>query len=150
MSLVRFGDRTYGKLNNGKLLVWDAGWDTFRPVENIVWNPVRKDVQLLYGQLCAELFDTTYGFGDMHAECVKFTDNHVSDLETAKVIETIDEFWTWTAQPVQWFYDRPIVVHPCSRDKPSRKEYLSIMKLRAKTARRIPRQIRGTLKRRKH
>jgi hypothetical protein len=98
----------------------------------------------------SELFDTKYGFGDMHAECVEFTDKFVSELENARLIESIDEFWTWTGQPVQWFYDRPIVVHPCSHEKPSRAEYLSIMKLRAKTAKRIPRQIRGTLKRRKH
>jgi hypothetical protein len=150
MSLVRFGERTYGKLNDKILLVWDAGWDTFRPVDKIVWNPLHKDIQLLYGQLCSELFDTKYGFGDMHAECVEFTDKFVSELENARLIESIDEFWTWTSQPIQWFYDRPIVVHPCSHEKPSRAEYLSIMKLRAKTAKRIPRQIRGTLKRRKH
>jgi hypothetical protein len=147
---VRFGERTYGKLNDKTLLVWDAGWDTFRPVDKIVWNPLHKDIQLLYGQLCSELFDTKYGFGDMHAECVEFTDKFVSELENARLIESIDEFWTWTGQPIQWFYDRPIVVHPCSHEKPSRAEYLSIMKLRAKTAKRIPRQIRGTLKRRKH
>ena len=149
MSLVRFGDRVYGKLDNNKLLVWDAGWDTFRPVDKIVWNPSRKDVQILYGQLCSEIFDTKYGFGDMHGECVDFTDKFISDMETAPTIDTIDEFWKWTGQQTQWFYDRTIVLHPCSA-KPSRAEYLRIMNLRAKTAKRIPRQIRGTLKRRKH
>ena len=148
MSLVRFGDRVYGKLDNDKLLVWDAGWDTFRPIDKIVWNPRRKEVQILYGQLCSEIFDTKYGFGDMQAECVDFTDRFISDLETAPTIETIDEFWKWTGQTTVWFYDRMIVVHPCCA-KPSRTEYLRIMNLRAKTAKRIPRQIRGTLKRRK-
>jgi hypothetical protein len=149
MSLVRFGDRVYGKLDNNKLLVWDAGWDTFRPIDKIVWNPSRKDVQILYGQLCSEIFDTKYGFGDMQAECVDFTDKFIADMETAPTIDTIDEFWKWTGQQTQWFYDRTIVLHPCST-KPSRSEYLRIMNLRAKTAKRIPRQIRGTLKRRKH
>jgi hypothetical protein len=148
MSLVRFGDRVYGKLDNDKLLVWDAGWDTFRPIDKIVWNPRRKEVQILYGQLCSEIFDTKYGFGDMQTECVDFTDRFISDLETAPTIETIDEFWKWTGQTTVWFYDRMIVVHPCCA-KPSRTEYLRIMNLRAKTAKRIPRQIRGTLKRRK-
>jgi len=148
MSLVRFGDRVYGKLDNDKLLVWDAGWDTFRPIDKIVWNPRRKEVQILYGQLCSEIFDTKYGFGDMQAECVDFTDRFISDLETAPTIETIDEFWKWTGQTTVWFYDRMIIVHPCCA-KPSRTEYLRIMNLRAKTAKRIPRQIRGTLKRRK-
>jgi len=138
----------YGKLDNDKLLVWDAGWDTFRPIDKIVWNPRRKEVQVLYGQLCSEIFDTKYGFGDMQAECVDFTDRFISDLETAPTIETIDEFWKWTGQTTVWFYDRMIVVHPCCA-KPSRTEYLRIMNLRAKTAKRIPRQIRGTLKRRK-
>jgi len=138
----------YGKLDNDKLLVWDAGWDTFRPIDKIVWNPRRKEVQVLYGQLCSEIFDTKYGFGDMQTECVDFTDRFISDLETAPTIETIDEFWKWTGQTTVWFYDRMIVVHPCCA-KPSRTEYLRIMNLRAKTAKRIPRQIRGTLKRRK-
>ena len=146
--IARFGDRTYGKDGN-KLLVWDSGWDTFRPVERIVWNPVRKDVQLLYGQLCSELFDTSYGFGDVQDECVEFTDKFISEIESAPVLETIDEFWAWTGQPTEWFYDRQIVLHPCSQKKPSRAEYLQLMNLRAKTAKRIPRQIRGTLKRRK-
>jgi hypothetical protein len=145
--IVRFADRIYGKLEN-KLLVWDAGWDTFRPVDKIVWNPVRRDIQILYGQLCSELFDIQYGFGDLQAQCVEFTDKFIGDIETVPVIETIDEFWTWTGQPTEWFYDRSIVLHPCSK-KPNRAEYLATMKLRAKTAKRIPRQIRGTLKRRK-
>lgn len=147
MSLVRFGDRTYGKQGN-KLLVWDAGWDTFRPVDKIVWNPVRCDIQLLYGQLCSELFDAQYGFGDLQEECVEFTDAHIANIEAAPILESVDEFWRWTGQPTEWFYDRSIVLHPCSK-KPSRTDYLSTMKLRAKTAKRIPRQIRGTLKRRK-
>ena len=146
--IAKFGDRIYGK-NNTKLLVWDAGWDTFRPVDKIVWNPNRKDVQILYGQLCSELFDTDYGFGEDREACVEFTDKFVADIENAPQIESIDEFWTWTGQPTQWFYDRVIVLHPCCA-KPSRAEYLRIMNLRAKTAKRIPRQIRGTLKRRKH
>lgn len=150
MSLVRFGDRVYGKLDNDKLLVWDAGWDTFRPIDKIVWSPLRKDVQILYGQLCSEIFDTKYGFGDMQAGCVDFTDKFIAGMETAPVVDTIDEFWKWTGQKSVWFYDRMIVVHPCAGGTPSRAEYLRIMNLRAKTAKRIPRQIRGTLKRRKH
>ena len=146
--IVRFADRLYGK-NGTKLLVWDAGWDTFRPVDKIVWNPHRREIQLLYGQLCSEIFDRGYGYGDLQDECVEFTDKFVAGIENAPKIETIDEFWAWTGQPTEWFYDRHIVTHPCNR-KPSRTEYLSILNLRAKTARRIPRQIRGTLKRRKH
>lgn len=145
--IARFADRIYGKQQN-KLLVWDASWDTFRPVDKIVWNPVRRDIQLLYGQMCSELFDTNYGFGDVHSQCVEFTDIHIADIDTAPTIETIDEFWVWTGQSTEWFYDRSIVLHPCSK-KPSRTDYLTTMKLRAKTAKRIPRQIRGTLKRRK-
>jgi hypothetical protein len=145
--IAKFGDRIYGKYNT-KLLVWDAGWDTFRPIDKIVWNHKRKDVQILYGQLCSELFDVDYGFGDDREACVEFTDKFIADIENAPIIESIDEFWTWTGQQTQWFYDRAIVLHPCSA-KPSRAEYLRIMNLRAKTAKRIPRQIRGTLKRRK-
>ena len=145
--IVRFADRIYGKHEN-KLLVWDAGWDTFRPVDKIVWNPVRRDIQILYGQLCSELFDIQYGFGDLHADCVDFTDKFIGEIETAPTLETIDEFWTWTGQPTEWFYDRSIVLHPCSKT-PSRSDYLQVRKLRAKTAKRIPRQIRGTLKHRK-
>ena len=145
-ALVKFGDAIYGK-HEGKLLVWDAGWDTFRPVDKIVWNPLRREVQPMYGQLCSELFDTSYGFGDMRDMCIQFTDENVGNLDDAREVGDA-EFWEWTGQSTTWFYDRHIVLHPCSK-KPSRTEYLSALQVRAKTARQLPRQIRGTLKRRR-
>jgi hypothetical protein len=145
--LVKFQDRIYGK-KDSTLLVWDSTWDTFRPVEKIVWNPVRKQVEPFYGQLCTELFDMNYGFGELKDMAVEFTDIYVSKLEEATEMMDPTQFWTWTGQETEWFYDRPIVLHPCTKGKPSRAEFLRILNLRARTAKRLPRQTKGTIKRR--
>jgi len=146
--IVKFQDRIYAK-DQRRLLVWDTAWDSFRPCEQIVWNPKTRLVEPFYGQYCAEIFDSAYGFGDLKDECELFTDKYVDSLSEAKEIESADEFWKWTDQITEWFYDRSIVIHPCEKGKPSRTQYLSIMNLRAKTARRVPRQIKGTFKQRR-
>lgn len=144
--LRKFQERIYGKCPQG-ILVWESSWDSFRPTEKIVWNPQTKRVEPFYGEYCSELFDVNYGYGEHEDMCSAFTDEHLEDIETAPECTDIDEFWTWTGQTMEWFYDRPVCTHPCSQ-KPTRNEYLSILNLRARTARRIPRQIRGTFKQR--
>lgn len=147
VDLVKFQDRIYAK-DQRRLLVWDSAWDSFRPCEQIVWNPVTRQVEPFFGQYCSEIFDSEYGYGDTRDACAEFTDKVLDQLASAHDVSP-DEFWAWTEQVTEWFFDRSIVIHPCEKGKPSRSQYLSIMNLRAKTARRIPRQIRGTFKQRK-
>lgn len=146
--LVKFQDRIYAK-DQRRLLVWDSAWDSFRPCEQIVWNPATRQVEPFFGQYCSELFDIAYGFAGTKTQCIEFTDKVIDTLGDAREVSD-SEFWRWTEQNTEWFFDRPIVIHPCVKGKPSRSQYLTIMNLRARTARRIPRQIRGTFKQRKH
>ena len=146
--LVKFQDRIYAK-DQRRLFVWESAWDSFRPCEQIVWNPVTRQVETFFGQYCSELFDVAYGFSGTKTQCIELTDRVIDTLGEARELSDT-EFWAWTEQITEWFFDRPIVIHPCVKGKPSRAQYLAIMNLRARTARRIPRQIRGTFKHRKH
>ena len=146
--LVKFQDRIYAK-DQRRLFVWESAWDSFRPCEQIVWNPVTRQVEPFFGQYCSELFDVAYGFSGTKTQCIELTDRVIDTLGEARELSDT-EFWAWTEQITEWFFDRPIVIHPCVKGKPSRAQYLAIMNLRARTARRIPRQIRGTFKHRKH
>jgi hypothetical protein len=137
-----FRGTIYAKTPKG-LLVYDA--ESFRPAEKIVWNPDTKRVEPVYGAFCRELFDAHYGYGDaaMQAFC--------EELELPDEVVTLenpDEFWRWTGQPLEWLKDRPVVLHPCVQAM-GRAEYLRILGLRARTLKRMPRQIRGTIKQRR-
>ena len=122
----------------------DAGG--FRPAEHIVWNPVTKRVEPVYGDYCQELFDSTYGYGstEMKAYCEGLDEPE----DTPPIIDSPDDFWRWTGQPLEWMKDRPIVLHPCVKAM-GRSEYMQILNLRARTLKRMPRQIRGTIKQRR-
>ena len=134
-----FRGTIYAKTPRG-LMVYDA--DEFRPVEKIVWNPVRRRVEPLYGAFCHELFDSNYGYGDDPT-----LKTHCASLELGDAPEILipEDFWRWTGQPMEWILDRPVVLHPCVRAV-ERSDYLRIMNVRARTLKRIPRQIRGTIK----
>lgn len=141
--LVRFQGELYTKVKNNRLLVWDTAWQSFRPVESIVWNPSTHRVEPFYGEYCMEIFDADYGYGDLRRVCEEFTES--VDLETAVDISP-ESFWRWTNQPLTWIQDRAVVMHPC-HTAPSRKEYLRVLNARARTMKRVPRQMRGTMKR---
>jgi hypothetical protein len=142
-SLVRFQGEIYAKVDKDRLLVWDTAWQSFRPVESVVWNPATRRVEPLYGEYCMEIFDADYGYGDLRELCDAVTDS--ADLESA-VDYSPDAFWRWTNQPLTWIKDRGVALHPCHR-APSRKEYLRVMNARARTLKRVPRQMQGTMKR---
>jgi hypothetical protein len=137
-----FRGTTYAKTPKG-LLVFEA--ESFRPAEKIVWNAIQKRVEPVYGAYCRELFDAYYGYGDAemkdYCETLELPDQVVD-------VENPDEFWRWTGQTLEWLKDRPIVVHPCVKAM-GRAEYLRILGLRARTLKRMPRQIRGTIKQRR-
>ena len=138
-----FRGTTYAKTRKG-LLVHDAG-ESFRPAEKIVWNAAEKRVEPVYGAFCRELFDAYYGYGDadMKAYC-----ETLELPDEVPAIENADDFWRWTGQPLEWMKDRPVVAHPCVKAM-GREEYLRILGLRARTLKRMPRQIRGTIKQRR-
>ena len=125
--------------------MWDTAWQSFRPVESIVWNPSTKRVEPFYGEFCMEIFDADYGYGDLRELCDKVTETY-EDLESAIDFTSADEFWRWTNQPLTWIRDRGVTLHPCHA-APSRKEYLQVMNARARTMKRAPRQMQGTMKR---
>jgi hypothetical protein len=142
-SLVRFQGEIYAKVDKDRLLVWDTAWQSFRPVESVVWNPATRRVEPLYGEYCMEIFDADYGYGDLRELCDAVTDS--ADLESA-VDCSPDAFWRWTNQPLTWIKDRGVALHPC-HSAPSRKEYLQVINARARTLKRVPRQMQGTMKR---
>ena len=142
--LRRFQGEVYAKVKTNRLLVWDTAWQSFRPVESIVWNPSTLRVEPFYGEYCTEIFDSDYGYGDLRELCDEVTES--VDLDSAIEFKSADEFWRWTNQPLTWIRDRGVTLHPC-HTTPSRKEYLRVMNARARTLKRVPRQIHGTLKR---
>lgn len=148
--MMRFQDRVYAHSQKG-LLVWEPSWETFRPVEAIVWNPIHKQIEPYYGIYTADIFDSFYGFLDdaTHQYCIEFTDDHAHHIGGVEPTEDIQTFWTWTKLPLKWVGDRPMQVHPCAGD-PERKLFLSRYSLRAKTCRKAPRNLRGTRKLHKH
>jgi len=109
--LVKFQDRIYAK-DQRRLLVWDSAWDSFRPCEQIVWNPATRQVEPFFGQYCSELFDIAYGFRGTKTQCIEFTDKVIDTLGDAREVSD-SEFWRWTEQNTEWFFDRPVVIHPC-------------------------------------
>jgi hypothetical protein len=143
--IVRFQDEIYAKAEN-RLLVWDTAWQSFRPIESVVWNPSTRRVEPFYGEFCMEIFDSEYGYGspELREFCEEFSD--AADISTATDFESADAFWRWTNQPLTWIRDRGVTLHPCHK-LPNRKDYLHIMNARARTSKRAPRQIHGTLKR---
>jgi hypothetical protein len=144
MSLVRFQGEIYTKIQGKQLLVWDTAWQSFRPIESAVWNPATRRVEPFYGEFCMEIFDVDYGYGgDLREACEAVTEN--SDIESAIELDP-DAFWRWTNQPLTWIRDRGVTLHPCHA-APSRKEYLHVMNARARTMKRAPRQMQGTMKR---
>lgn len=91
-----------------------------------------------------ELFDAQYGYGELREACDAFTET--ADVENAVEFESADAFWRWTNQPLTWIRDRGVTLHPCHA-APSRNEYLRVMNARARTMKRAPRQMQGTMKR---
>jgi hypothetical protein len=145
--MMRFEGRVYTLSPKG-LLLWESGWETFRPVHSIVWNPTHNQVEPYFGDLTSDLFHTEYGFGspDMHKFCVQFTDDHAHEVETARTIASPAELWRQTGSTLQWVRDRPMIVHPESTTRPDRSKFLQRYSLRGKTFRQPPRNLRGTRK----
>jgi hypothetical protein len=144
--MKRFHDKVYTLSQQG-LLLWEPSWETFRPVQSVVWNPIHNQVEPYFGKYTHDIFDIHYGFGDskMHDFCIQFTDDNAFDIGGAETIEDISEFWRWCKTKLQWVNDRGMNIHPCSTD-PDRKKFILRYNLRAKTFRRSLRNLNGTRK----
>lgn len=148
--MIRFHDKVYAHSKKG-LLVWEPSWETFRPVIAVVWNPIHNQLEPYYGVYTNDVFDVEYGFknSEIHEYCVEFTDENAHHIGGAEEIEDIALFWRWCGTQLVWVGDRAMAVHPCAGN-PERKKYLQRYQLRAKTCKRAPRNLRGTLKVSKH
>lgn len=148
--MKRFHDKVYAISQKG-LLLWEPSWESFRPVQSVVWNPVNNQVEPYFGIFTHDIFDVHYGFGnsEMHDFCIEFTDQHAYDIGGADPIEEIDDFWRWCKTKLTWVGDRGMLVHPCAGN-PERKQFVNRYNLRSKTFRKPPRNLHGTRKMHTH
>lgn len=144
--MKRFHDKVFAMTQKG-LLLWEPSWETFRPVDSVVWNPINNQLEPYFGVYTHDIFDVHYGFGTsaMHDFCIAFTDDNAYDVNNAEEIESIEDFWRWSKTGLSWVMDRGMRVHPCAGD-PQRKQYLLRYRLRAKSCKRPPRNLNGTRK----
>ena len=144
--MKRFQDRIYARSQKG-LLLWEPSWETFRPVEAVVWNPIHTQLEPYFGIYTHDIFDMNYGYGtpELHEFCIEFTDDNAHDIDNAEDITDTDIFWRWSGTTLRWVNDRALAVHPCAGD-PERKKYLARFNLKPKTCKHPPRNLKGTRK----
>jgi hypothetical protein len=128
MELIKFKGTLYGKLEN-QLFVWEAAWDSFRPIERIGWTG--KEIVAIDKKYKQDIFDPYYGYGspEMKQLCRRLTD--ITELDVAESgIELKEEWWR----------DRfcSFAFECSSRSVQSWKKYIGYMNSRAKTLRKIP------------
>lgn len=129
MELINFKGTLYGKLEN-QLFVWEAAWDSFRPIESIGWNGKEMiGVDTKYKQ---DIFDPYYGYGspEMKQLCRRLTDITELNAPESPISWLKGEFWR----------DRNCsFAFECSpRSIQSWKKYIGYMNSRAKTLRKVP------------
>ena len=129
MELINFKGTLYGKLEN-QLFVWEAAWDSFRPIESIGWNGKEMiGVDTKYKQ---DIFDPYYGYGspEMKQLCRRLTDITELNAPESPILWLKGEFWR----------DRncSFAFECSSRSIQSWKKYIGYMNSRAKTLRKVP------------
>jgi len=138
MDLVEFNGTVYGKYQ-GKLYIFEPTWDSFRPIEKVGWSG--SGIAVEDGVYKKDLFSPYYGYGSLvqKAECRKLI--QTTELDSAREIKDLLEFWKWTGQDAKWWRDRPCVfLNQCiSRDIQDWKRYLQYTNSKAKTIRHPPR-----------
>jgi hypothetical protein len=137
--MKRFRDRVYVRDSKG-LYVYDSGWETFRPVITVAWNPRTQSCEHCFGTLCSDPLDPHYGFGspEMVDHCTNLTDEWIDKLESAEEESSLEAFWKWSHTPLTWMFDRPMALPPCvDASWDSRKSYPA----KQKTLRKAPRSF---------
>ena len=81
MELRKYKDSIYGK-KGSQLFYWESTWDSWRPIEKIVWNG--SELVPYYKKYTTNLFDSLYGYGtpEMKLECKTLSET--VELEHAK------------------------------------------------------------------
>lgn len=131
MEVVQFHGKTYGK-ENSHLYVFEATWDSFRPITKVEWNGKKFAIRdATYKQ---DLFDQYYGFGsrEMKIRCKTLTEN--TELNGPELDPL--SFWRWCGTSTEWFRDRQCVLSPC--DNHDWKKYIITTGSRPRTLRRAP------------
>jgi hypothetical protein len=131
MEVVQFHGKTYGK-ENSYLYVFEATWDSFRPITKVEWNG--KKFAIRDATFKQDLFDQYYGFGshEMKIRCKTLTEN--TELNGPELDPL--SFWKWCGTSTEWFRDRQCVLSPC--DNHDWKKYIITTASRPRTLRRAP------------
>lgn len=136
--MKRFQDRIYVRTPEG-LFHYDSGWESFRPVKSVVWNPVTHRAEPEYGSVVSDPLDTFYGYGSLETKlfCTELTDRYIETLDAAEDEPSLESFWKWSKAPVVWAFDRPMTFPSCV--DASWETWKSFVKIRHRTLRRAPR-----------
>jgi len=128
MELLNFKGKLYGKLES-QLFVWEAAWDSFRPLERIGWNG--KEIIGVDTKYKQDIFDPYYGFGspEMKQLCRRLTD--ITELN-------IPESQTMPWVKGEWWRDREcsFAFECSSKSVQSWKRYIGYLNSKHKTLRR--------------
>jgi hypothetical protein len=127
MELLNFKGKLYGKLES-QLFVWEAAWDSFRPLERIGWNG--KEIIGVDTKYKQDIFDPYYGFGspEMKQLCRRLTD--ITELN-------IPESQTMPWVKGEWWRDRDcsFAFECSSKSVQSWKRYIGYLNSKHKTLR---------------
>ncbi len=113
--------------HRGWWFVWETAWDSFRPVDGILWDGSRFVID--DRAYCSDPSDPYYGYGSsvMKDLCEMLGEQHH---------EVPDEVDCLRIGNREWFFDRPVALTPCApRDYASWKR-MSVGNHR--TCRRLP------------
>lgn len=133
----KFADNIFLRDNNS-IYIYSSAWDSFRPLKSVVWNPSKRNAEVLYGDLTIDPLDPYYGYGSEKEKdrCTFLTDKWIDHFDSAETIENIEEFWKWSHSPMTWMFDRPLAIGPCT--EPSFQTWKSYPK-KQRTLRKAPR-----------
>lgn len=126
MELAKFKGTLYGKLQT-QLFIWEAEWDSFRPIERIAWNG--QELVAIDTKYKQDIFDPWYGYGssEMKQLCRKLTD--ITELDVPESIPWLKGEW-WRDRECSFAFE-------CSsRSVQSWKKYVSFLNSRPRTLRR--------------
>jgi hypothetical protein len=126
MELVKFKGTLYGKLQT-QLFIWEAAWDSFRPLERIGWNG--REIVPVDTKYKQDIFSPWYGYGspEMKKLCQRLTD--VTELDGPESIPWMKDEW-WRDRHCTFAFD-------CSpKSVQSWKKFVGYTNSRIKTLRR--------------
>lgn len=113
MSLVSFQNKIYLRYKQ-YWFVWESAWDSFRPIQSLLWNGTSFEEENVY---CQDPFSEVYGYGD---EKMKQVCQLLKQHETPKQVN-----WICIGKNPVWMYDRFVCLSPCApRDRQSWKRMI--------------------------